>query len=316
MMMSTSMKTGSPMRKLSELVLTALLLAPFASHANEVELPELGLRVIGLPSGIATPQVNERPAGYDATIDFGAGTFISIYRQEKPVSPGSLLDADYRKSLLTNVDAAKDVRSAGKIISVGGHDAWMVIDAHVPNLLQIHACALYVVVDEHVYQMLISALAQKSRFMVFVNDLVARVTFEPIRRADAPGAASPRDANETPRFLPGRFVTLYPAPSLRRGEQGAVDVEFSIDGQGNVRDLKQTYAAYRGLAQEVQEYLARGMFRVPPEWEQTESDKRRFVMEFQFMLVPPGSTCPARPDPPRVPAAKVVSVCEQALSLR
>lgn len=215
---------------------------------------------MGMPSEIAVPQVIERPAGYDASINFGAGAFLTIYRQEEPVSRGSLLDAEYRKSLLTSVDAANDVRSEGKLVSISGHDAWMIIDAHVPQLLQIHT-------------------------------------------------AAPSNSDEMPRFVSGRFVSLYPAPSRRRGEQGAVDVEFSINGHGNVRDLKQIYAAHQGLAQEIPEYLAHGVFRVPPNWEQMGFDKRRFVMEFQFWVKSPGTTCPRTAGSPHVPGAMVVSIC-------
>jgi len=304
------------MRKLSEIVLTALFSAPLASQAGEIDLPALGVKIVGMPSEIAVPQVIERPAGYDASIDFGAGTFLTIYRQEEPVSRGSLLDAEYRKSLLTSVDAANDVRSEGKLVSVSGHDAWMIIDAHVPQLLQIHTCALYVVVDDHVYQMFISALAKRDRFKELVNDLVARVTFEPLRRPDAHATATPSNSDEMPRFVSGRFVSLYPAPSKRRGEQGAVDVEFSINGHGNVRDLKQIYAAHQGLAQEIPEYLAHGVFRVPPDWEQMGFDKRRFVMEFQFWVKSPGTTCPRTAGSPHVPGATVVSICSNALSSR
>jgi hypothetical protein len=95
----------------------------------------------------------------------------------------------------------------------------------------------------------------------------------------------------------------------RQREQGIVDLEFSIDGQGHVSEVKETFAVSRGLGDSAASQLRDGVFRVPPDWVQTGSDKLRFAIEYQFKLLGHGSHCPTPEAAPRITGAKVVAIC-------
>ena len=51
------------MQRSSFVALAALLLWPLAAYANDVDVPELGVRLGTLPDGMTQPQVTQRPAG-------------------------------------------------------------------------------------------------------------------------------------------------------------------------------------------------------------------------------------------------------------
>jgi hypothetical protein len=131
------------------------------------------------------------------------------------------------------------------------------------------------------------------------------ITFEPVRRPDS-GSGFQR--LKMPRFNPGSHGPQLPDFRGRSGERGIVDVEFSIDGKGHARDIKQTYATSLALAKGVLAELQAGVFRVPASWEANGSQDLRFTQEFQFSFAAPGQRCPDASEP-HIPDADVVQIC-------
>jgi TonB family protein len=292
--------------------LALTFLFPLTLYAKDVDIPELGIKLTQLPDDAGAAQVRERPAGYEARLQLGTDTFLAIYRQDDPVAPGNLSDPDYRNSLLAGLDASKKSKSKGGIASVGGHDAWILTNAEQlgPLPLVTYSLSSYLVVDEHLYRIGINALGAKRppEFDVAVKAL-SSVSFEPVQRTVVPEHLGP---GGIPRFVIGSDESFYPAEAISRGEQGVVDLEFSIDGRGHVQNLRQVYAAHRDLSTSATAFLENGVYRVPPDWEQSGSTQRRFTAEFQFKLAPrgAGSGCSSiQDDPPRIPDAVVFAIC-------
>jgi len=176
----------------------------------------------------------------------------------------------------------------------------------------------YTIVDQHLYKFTVSSLSLTVQMPPEFEPLVKAMTgiaFEPIVRSErlVPESPSTSSRREMPRFVSGGGAGSYPAPSKRRNEQGPVDIQFSIDGQGHVQDLKQTYSASHNLGAAAEAFLTDGVFRVPPDWEATGARNQRFTMEFQFALVEGGARCPAPQTPPRIANAEVVAICSQRL---
>src|SRR5258708_35310894 len=97
---------------------------------------------------------------------------------------------------------------------------------------------------------------------------------------------------------------VYPATAAQRHEQGVVNIEFSIDGHGNAKELKQIYATAPAFAATSSTYLKNRKFSVPANWEATGSQTQRFTIEFEYSM-----PCPAPNTQPRVPGATVVAIC-------
>jgi hypothetical protein len=174
---------------------------------------------------------------------------------------------------------------------------------------------LYTIVDQYPYRIIVTAMGAKppAEFDAVVKAVQSAAAFYPVRRSVETEWLAAEHLDRIPRFVPGDFIPLYPPSSIRRREQGAVDVEFSIDGQGRATGLKQVKAAYSDLGERLPEYFKQGVFKVPRDWEQTGSDKRRFTREFLFTLAPPGSACPASRAPADVPnAPDVTYICTAA----
>jgi hypothetical protein len=163
----------------------------------------------------------------------------------------------------------------------------------------------YAIVDQHLYKLMVSGLGPSGKPHEFDSMVKAMsgITFEPIQRAAQPdlesasSSASASDHGNVPRFVSGGHGDFYPTTSKRRNEHGIVDVEFSIDGQGHVQQLKELFAASRDLGAAASAYLLDAVFRVPADWEATGSSNKRFVMEFQYFLAGPGATCPGKQTP-------------------
>jgi hypothetical protein len=102
---------------------------------------------------------------------------------------------------------------------------------------------------------------------------------------------------------------LYPAPARRLGEEGIVDVEFSIVSAGHARDVRQLYASAPDLGSHIPEYLKGAVFRVPANWEQTGSQNERYTLEFRFALSPAQGCGGVSTTEPRIANAIVIAVC-------
>ncbi len=177
------------MRRSGVIALAAVLLWPLAGEANEVDLPELGIRLTALPSAATKPQVSEvaePPTGFDAVTHLGTAV-LNIYREDDPVPAGSdVADPRYRALLDRRFRSDVESKTLGAPTSVGGHSAWTVVDARAGSSELMHyTCLSYVIVDQHLYRLIVTADGTPGRppeFDALVNAL-SGVSFELVRRA-------------------------------------------------------------------------------------------------------------------------------------
>jgi hypothetical protein len=161
------------------------LLWPLAAQANEVEIPELGIRLTAVPSAATKPQVTEQPARYEAVMHLGAAE-LNIQREEDPVAVGSdVADPKYRALLDRRYHGSVESKSLGAPTSLGGHSAWTVVDARSDSAdLAHYTCLTYVIVDQHLYRLAITADGSPARPPAF-DELVkalSGVSFELVQR--------------------------------------------------------------------------------------------------------------------------------------
>jgi len=167
------------MHRAAVVPLIALLCWPLPSQASEFDLPELGVRLTNLPSAVAKPQVSEateHPGGYEAVMRLGTAE-LNIHREEAPVPAGSdVAEPAYRAQL--------DRRYQGGVESKT-HSAWTVVDAHSGSSELMHyTCLTYVIVDQHLYRLAVTANGSPGRppeFDALVKAL-SGITFEPVQR--------------------------------------------------------------------------------------------------------------------------------------
>ncbi len=169
--------------------LIALLLWPLAVQASDLDLPELGVRLTGLPDAATKPQVSEasQPPGYDAVLRLGSAE-LSIYREEDPAPAGSsVADPGYRAGLDRRYHGNVESKTLGAPTSVGGHSAWTVVDARSTSAdLTHYTCLTYLIVDQHLYRLAVTADGTPARppeFDQLVRAL-SSVSFEPVQRPD------------------------------------------------------------------------------------------------------------------------------------
>ena len=152
------------MRRSAAGLLTMVLLCPLAAQANEVDIPELGIRLTAVPGAATKPQVTEQPPGYDAVMHLGAAE-LNIQREENPVPVGSdVADPKYRALLDRRYHGSVESKTLGAPTSVGGHSAWTVVDARSASSdLTHYTCLTYVIVDQHLYRLAITADGSPAR---------------------------------------------------------------------------------------------------------------------------------------------------------
>jgi len=174
------------MRRSSFLALAAVLLAPLAAHGNDVDLPELGVRLGTLPGGMTQPQVTQRAAGYDAVMRFGLAT-LEIFREDDPVPVGSdVADPRYRALLDRRYRGGVESKTLGAPTSLGGHSAWTVVDAREDSSAELthYTCLSYVIVDQHLYRVAVTADGSPGRPPEFDSlvKALSGVSFEQVQR--------------------------------------------------------------------------------------------------------------------------------------
>jgi hypothetical protein len=178
------------MRKLSGWSLAAVLsLCPLTSLAKDVEVPELGVRLTTLPDAATAPAVIAQSGGYEATMRLGPAA-LRIYRDDEQVPSGSdVAEPAYRAELDKKFDNGVESKDQGAPTAVGGHAAWTVVDTREEGPLTSYTCVTYLIVDQHVYRLLVSAAPAAVRppeFDTMVR-VVSGLKFEPVRRAKQEG---------------------------------------------------------------------------------------------------------------------------------
>jgi hypothetical protein len=179
------------MRTASLIFRTAVLLLPLAAHADAVDIPELGVRVTTLPSAATQPQVtqgSQHPGVYDAVVHLGLA-LLTISREDDPVAPGSdVADPGYRAQLDRRYPGGVESKTLGAPTAVGGHSAWTVVDVREQGSsdLNRYTCLTYVIVDQHLYRLAVTADGSPGRPPEFDSlvKALSGVTFELVRRAN------------------------------------------------------------------------------------------------------------------------------------
>jgi hypothetical protein len=168
----------------------AVLLWPLVARANELDVPELGVRLTGVPSALTKPEVTEvteRPAGYDVVMRLGTAV-LNIYREEDPVPAGSdVADPGYRALLDRRYHGSVESKTLGAPTSLGGHSAWTVVDARGGSSELTHyTCLSYVIVDQHLYRLAVTADGSPARPPEFdqLVKALSGVSFQLVQRAN------------------------------------------------------------------------------------------------------------------------------------
>src|ERR1700683_1753882 len=117
------------MHKAASAWLAILLVCPLLSYADDIEVPEVGVRLTALPEGAQKPQVTRQPDASEATTQVGDAV-LSIYRETAPAPAGAdVADPRYRALLDARFDKTLDSKTQGAPTHVGGHSGWTVVDA-------------------------------------------------------------------------------------------------------------------------------------------------------------------------------------------
>lgn len=290
----------------------AALLWPVIAQAAPVDIPELGVRLPDLPPGATAPKVVDKLIGYLASFQVG-NTYVGILRLLDPVPAGaSVADRRYRSSIREYlVDDIVPARHEGPT-SIAGQSAWSVCgaEARSDSAVSWH-CDYYLISDQHLYRLSVRAFSpQKPPEFDAVVRALYEMSFEPIRLAvgaDGQPAALPKEPLF--KWRQGQLSQdWYPARARSHGEEGVVDVEYGIDGQGRAQDLRVSYATSVDLTIRVEDFMRLLVFRVPSGWEASESRTLRFTLESQFSLLPCHFPAAAR-----VAHAEQVTICASRL---
>jgi len=173
--------------------LALVLLWPLASGASDIDAPELGVRLTGLPSGAATTQVAEQPGGHELATRVGAAT-LTIYREDRPAPAGSdVASPGYRATLDAKFDdfsVSVDSAALGAPTALAGRSAWTVVATRGASLSSstVYVCVTYVIVDQHLYRLTVSATGGDGRpaeFDALVKAL-SGISFTPVRAGNEP----------------------------------------------------------------------------------------------------------------------------------
>jgi hypothetical protein len=165
----------------SALVLAAVLLLPLAGYADEVDVPELKLRLTTLPEAVSKPKVATLAGADTATLQLGPAT-LTIYREKALAPAGSdVADPKYRAALDSHFAYTLDSKAQGAPTNIGGHSGWTVVSVKSAVSGTAYTCLTYVLAEQHLYRLLVSASGAANRppeFDVLVTSL-SGIQFEP-----------------------------------------------------------------------------------------------------------------------------------------
>jgi len=178
------------MRASAVVALVATLSWPLAAPANELDVPELGIRFSAVPDAATKPQVSPQagpPAGYEAVVRLGTAE-LDIFREDEPVTAGSdVATPAYRGLLDRRYRGRVESKTLGAPTSLGGHPGWTVVDARGGSSDTTHyTCLTYVIVDQHLYRLVVTADGSPARPAEF-DELVkalSGVSFGQVQRVN------------------------------------------------------------------------------------------------------------------------------------
>jgi hypothetical protein len=283
-------------------------LLPASVQAVDFDYPALGAKLTNLPAGAKSLGLNELLNEDLVEIQFGGTTSARISRRDETVSQGNIADDGYRDALFKQLGIQPTGRAL-PVVLIAGRPAWGTGYVQVFGPLITYQCTFYLVLGGHLYQIAVfaggKASAARKSFETAAKEITSGLVFEPVQ----PLPDKPLAAGEMPKFLPAPATTAYyPDYERRIGEQGVVDVEFSIDGRGAAQDLKVTNEANRDFAKRAVGFVSSGGFKIPPGWQQSSASKQSFTMEFRFEL-----HCPATLVPSKLPPEQVITICGSSI---
>jgi hypothetical protein len=171
------------MKRIAPLWLAALLLWPLAGHADDIDIPELGVKLTTLPAEASKPEITSQPGGSTATTQLGPAQ-LSIYRDAGSAPADSDVAAPaYRASLDARFGRVSDSKTQGAPTDIDGHSGWTVVTVRPDSSAGTtrYLCVTYVLVEQHLYRLTVSASGTPARppeFDALVNAL-SGIRFEP-----------------------------------------------------------------------------------------------------------------------------------------
>ena len=114
---------------------------------------------------------------------------LNIYREDDPLPVGSdVADPNFRALLDRRYRGSVESKTLGAPTSVGGHAAWTVVDAREGGFSEPthYTCLTYVIVDQHLYRLAVTADGNPGRPLEFdaLVKALSGVTFEQVRRVN------------------------------------------------------------------------------------------------------------------------------------
>src|SRR5580700_5764956 len=224
---------------------------PIVPRAAEMAIPELGIHLVDMPVGVDKPEVKRRVDGCTATLHIGTAT-LKIDRFDEAVPSGSDVKNDSFRAAQEPPSAALHPHVRGQATTINGHNAWtstFAFRSGAPGSKDVlYTSVTYALVDQHLYSFAareVGADTPPSDFLAAVR-AISDLTFAAVDRSAMSDSEPPSGLIRMPYFDPSS-KDWYPAAAKRRGETGVVDLEFSIDGKGHARDVRQIYAATEEL---------------------------------------------------------------------
>ena len=287
---------------------------PVVIHAAEISLPELRIHLVNLPVDVEKPEVKRRIDGYTATLHIGKAT-LEIDRMDDAVPS----DSDIRNDVFRASQEAgfpfPQPHLRGQAIVIDGRNAWTsttALRAGPDGATVAYTSITYALVDAHLYRfkaMGWGADTPPPDFLAAVR-ATSDLTFATVDRSAEAESEPGSGLIKMPYFWPSS-KDYYPAAAKHRGDTGVVNFEFSIDGKGRARDVRQIYTATGDLGASARSLLMDVQFHLPPDWENKGYQKLRFTFEVHYELWQPGHPCAELPL--RVPDAQLVVICGSRL---
>jgi len=295
-------------------ILTIACAWPVVIHAAEIPLPELGIRLANLPVDAEKPEVKRRIDGYTAMLHIGKAT-LEIDRLDDAVPSGSDIRNDTFRASQEAGFPFPPPHVRGQASVIDGRSAWTSISAlrsGAAGATVAYTSITYALVDAHLYRFKAMGWGGDTPPPDFVAAVRAMsdLTFATVDRSAVAESEPPSGLVKMPYFWPSS-KDYYPAAARRRGDTGVVNFEFSIDGKGHARDVRQIYTATGDLAAGARALLMDIQFHLPPDWENKGYQKLSFPFEVHYALWESGHPCAELPL--RVPDAQLVVICGSRL---
>lgn len=291
-------------------ILTTACAWPGVIRAAEISLPELGIHLVNLPVDVEKPEVKRHIDGYTATLHIGKAT-LEIDRLDDAVPSGSDIRNDTFRASQEAGFPFPPPHVRGQATVIEGHDAWTstsAVRAGASGTQVAYTSITYALVDAHLYRFKAIGWGGDKPPPDFVAAVQAMsdLKFATVDSSTVAETEPPSGLIKMPYFWP-TSKDYYPAAAKRRGETGIVNFEFSIDGTGHARDVRQIYSATGDLGASARSLLTDVQFHLPPDWESKGYQKLRFTFEVHYALWASGHPCEQLPL--RVPDAQLLVIC-------